>query len=107
AVRSGHDPLGRRELGHAVEVPPFYALQIPGSVFVTFGGLAVDGDLQVLDEEGKPISGLHAIGEILGATATSGAAFCSGMLITPALGFGWILGRRLAESRAGAVPAAC
>lgn len=96
AVRCGHDPLGRVQLTHPIEKPPFYALLTYGTSLVSFGGLAVDGRLRVLDEQGNPIPGLYAAGEILGAAATSGQAFCSGMLLTPSLSFGRWLGRRLA-----------
>jgi fumarate reductase flavoprotein subunit len=41
---------------------------------------------------------LYAAGEALGTSATSGNAFCGGMLATPALGFGRILGRELARA---------
>jgi hypothetical protein len=47
--------------------------------------------------KGNPIKGLYAAGEALGAAATSGNAFCGGMLITPALSFGRILGRKLGQ----------
>jgi predicted oxidoreductase len=64
---------------------------------VTFGGLDVNGELQVLDTDCEPTSGLYAAGEALGAAATSGGDFVGGMLITPALSFGRILGRQLAD----------
>ena len=66
------------------------------ALVATFGGLAVDRDLHVLDGEGRPIPGLFAAGEALGISATSGDSFCGGMLATPALSFGRILGRELA-----------
>lgn len=97
AVASGRDPLGVREPGPPVATPPFYAFVVHGAVVATFGGLAVDAELRVLDERGEPVPGLHAIGELLGASATSGDAFCGGMLATPALAFGRSLGRELAR----------
>jgi predicted oxidoreductase len=73
---------------------------------ITFGGVAVDGELRVVREDGSPVPGLYAAGEALGAAATSGNGFCGGMLATPALSFGRILGRRLAVAAgAGAVAA--
>jgi fumarate reductase flavoprotein subunit len=38
---------------------------------------------------------LYAAGEVLGTAATSGHAFCGGMLLTPALTFGRLLGEWL------------
>jgi fumarate reductase flavoprotein subunit len=97
AARTGVDPLGRRKLDHAISQPPFYAALSYAAALVTFGGLAVDTKLRVLDEAGRPIKGLYAIGEILGLGATSGRAFCSGMMLTPAISFGRMLGDRLAR----------
>ncbi len=94
------DPLDRRTPAHPVTSPPLYALETSATSMISFGGLAVDGDLRVVDDGAKPIPGLYAAGEVLGAAATSGKAFCGGMLVTPSLSFGRILGRRLAGSSA-------
>lgn len=89
------DEFGRTIFLAPIEEAPFYALRINASSLISFGGLAVNADLQVLNTEGSSIQGLYAAGEILGAAATSGNAFCGGMLITPALSFGRLLGKRL------------
>ncbi|WP_350284584.1 FAD-dependent oxidoreductase [uncultured Croceitalea sp.] len=87
--------FGRTYLKDPIKTAPFYALKVHASVLVTFGGIKVNKDLQVLDADGEPMSGIYAAGEVLGLGATSGSSFCSGMAITPALGFGRILGRTL------------
>ena len=51
--------------------------------------------LQVVRRDGTAIANLFAAGEILGAGATQGQAFCGGMMITPALTFGRLLGGRI------------
>jgi fumarate reductase flavoprotein subunit len=56
----------------------------------------------VLDREARPIPNLYAIGEVIGAGATSGAAYTNGMLVTPAITFGRLLGQRLASGQAAA-----
>ena len=89
--------FGRTYLQNSVSKPPFYALLTYASSLVSCGGLAVNGDLQVVDKDDNPIPNLYAIGEIIGAGAMTGNAFCSGMLITPALSFGRILGRNLSK----------
>ena len=99
AARTGRDPLGVAKPGPLVSASPFYAVLINSVVVTTFGGLTVDGRLRVLDAAGQAIPGLYAAGEALGTTATSGGAFCGGMLATPALSFGRILGRTLAARR--------
>ena len=95
-VDNGDDPdFQRTHLEHKIEKAPFYALKVHASVLVTFGGLTVNSDLQVLDTEGKIMKGVYAAGEALGLGALSGNAFCSGMAITPALSFGRLIGRQL------------
>ncbi|WP_350291560.1 FAD-dependent oxidoreductase [uncultured Croceitalea sp.] len=87
--------FGRTYLEDPIKTAPFYALKVHASVLVTFGGIKVNKDLQVLDADEQPMPGIYAAGEVLGLGATSGSSFCSGMAITPALGFGRILGRTL------------
>jgi fumarate reductase flavoprotein subunit len=94
---AGTDEMGRIEPREPLVKPPYYALLIKASSLISFGGIAVNGELQVLDTAGKPIAGLYAAGEVIGAAATSGNAFCGGMLITPALSFGRMLGAKLAK----------
>jgi fumarate reductase flavoprotein subunit len=92
------DPLGRTGADAPLARGPFYALALPAGVLVTFAGIHVDAQLRALDTAGRPIPGLYAAGEVIGGGATSGIAFCGGMLITPALSFGRILGRTLAAA---------
>ncbi|MEM9685413.1 MAG: FAD-dependent oxidoreductase [Bacteroidota bacterium] len=87
--------FGRTYLEDAIAEPPFYALKVHASVLVTFGGIRVSKNLEVLDQNAKVMPGLYAAGEVLGLGATSGGSFCSGMAITPALSFGRMLGRIL------------
>lgn len=98
-VESGEDALGRRHLPAPIAQGPFYAIRQQGCTISSAAGLAVDIDLQVLREDGSAIEGLHAIGEILGAGQTMGKAACGGMMITPALTFGRLLGERIARER--------
>ncbi|MDB9823205.1 FAD-dependent oxidoreductase [Deltaproteobacteria bacterium] len=46
----------------AIEKPPFYAVPLYPGLVSTTGGPAVNGKHQVLDPDGKPISGLYAAG---------------------------------------------
>ena len=98
-VEKGEDPdFGREAPDYPVSTPPFYAVAAHATSLISFGGLHIDARFRVLDASGEPIPGLYAIGEAIGAGATSGNAFCSGMLLTPALSFGRILGRRLGDA---------
>ena len=100
AVAAGVDPeFGRQHLPAPIAVPPFYALHNQGIAVVTFDGLDIDDTFAVRDEDGNRIEGLFAVGEVIGAGATCGNSFCSGMLLTPALVFGKLLGERLSGTR--------
>ncbi len=95
-VRAGSDPLGKKRLDGEIASAPFYAIAMHAGTVIGFAGLNVDGELRVIDQAGAPIPGLYAAGEMLGAAATMGDAYCSGMAVTPAMSLGRILGRRLA-----------
>ncbi|MBR2835536.1 MAG: FAD-binding protein [Coriobacteriales bacterium] len=45
-----------------VATPPFYAFARQASCLTPLGGLEIYGNMQVLDESGKPIEGLYAAG---------------------------------------------
>lgn len=101
ACAAGVDPLGRVQGLVPLVEPPYTAILMRVGASISFGGLAVDGDLRVLDAGGVPIPGLYAAGEILGGAQTSGQSFTGGMLLTPALAFGRLLGLRLGAGRTG------
>ena len=97
-VRQGEpDRFGRTHRPMAIEKAPFYAIAMQGWTLVSFAGLSVNTGFQVLDPERRPIPNLYAIGEVIGAGATSGAAYTNGMLVTPAITFGRLLGARLSK----------
>jgi fumarate reductase flavoprotein subunit len=88
------DPQGLEHRPLAIAKPPFYAIRMQGWTLVSFAGLAVNEQLQVIKPNGEAISNLYAAGEIIGAGATSGNAYTNGMLVTPAITFGRLLGER-------------
>ncbi|PVG80778.1 FAD-binding dehydrogenase [Nocardioides gansuensis] len=97
-VAEGEDPdFGRTHLPAPIACPPFYALRNHAITLVTFTGLDIGADFAVRDGQGRAIPGLYAVGEVIGAGATCGNTFCSGMLMTPALTFGRLLGEALAD----------
>jgi fumarate reductase flavoprotein subunit len=98
-VAGAPDPFGREHRPLPLAEAPFYAVEHVGWSIVGFAGIAVDGQLRVLDSAGAPIEGLHAAGEILGMGTTSGDAFVGGMSVTPAMTFGRLLGERYAQGR--------
>lgn len=94
-VRTGNDPLGRQHHPLPIAKPPFYSIKTQATSVTSAVGLAVDGSLRVLHEDGSVIPGLYAAGELLGAGALQGKAFSGGMMVTPSLTFGRLLGSRL------------
>ena len=50
----------------AIEEPPFYAAPLGAYVFVTLGGLLIDGQMRVMDEDDTIVEGLYAIGNCSG-----------------------------------------
>ena len=89
------DPLGLSHRPLPIAKPPFYAIRMQGWTLISFAGLGVDGNLQVTTAQGRPVPNLYAVGEVIGAGATSGKAYTNGMLVTPGLTFGRLLGKRL------------
>ena len=96
ACLTQQDPQFQRSyLQHPIVTPPYFAILTYAYALISFGGIRVNEQLQVLTEGDIPINNLYAAGEVLGAAATSGEAFCGGMLVTPALSFGKWLGDTL------------
>ncbi|MBT5239772.1 MAG: FAD-dependent oxidoreductase [Rhodospirillaceae bacterium] len=97
AQASGKDALGRSHMPLPIEKGPFYGIRLQSWFLTTFAGIAVGEDLQVIRQDGSKIGGLYAAGELLGTGATSGRAICGGMLVTPAITFGKLLGERILQ----------
>ncbi|MEI6264810.1 MAG: FAD-dependent oxidoreductase [Sphingobacteriia bacterium] len=87
--------FNRTYLEYPIKKAPYYAILVYAYSLISFGGIEVNNSLQVITTDKKSIANLYAAGEILGAAATSGHAFCGGMLLTPALSFGKWLGETL------------
>lgn len=56
--------FGRKTFNGKVENGPFYAAKLQLACHLTFGGLVINGDAQVLNTEGAPIPGLYAAGDV-------------------------------------------
>lgn len=97
-VQTGNDFFGRTHAPRAIASGPFYAIRMQGSAISSAVGLAVDDELRVIRRDGSAIGNLYAAGELLGSGQTMGKAACGGMMVTPALTFGRLLGERLAAS---------
>ena len=78
-------PIDKTNWALALREPPFVAFQVTCGITLTYGGLAIDEQARVQNEEGEAIAGLYAAGELVGglyydrypggAGLTSGAVF--------------------------------
>jgi succinate dehydrogenase/fumarate reductase flavoprotein subunit len=80
-----------------IEHPPFYALNIVPADLGTAVGLCTDGHARVLSERGAVIKGLYACGNDM-ASIMNGNYPGPGITLGPALTFGYIAGRHLAQA---------
>ena len=93
--RRGGDAFGREHLPLPLAKGPFYAITLLGHSATSSTGVVVDGQMRVLRGNGQPVPNLYATGEVLGSGATLGNAFVPGMMLTPALAIGRMLGMTL------------
>ena len=61
------------------------------------GGIDVDMDCRVLDNSGRIIPGLFAVGEVTGSDGINGKAALEGTFLGPGIYMGRIAGRRIAQ----------
>lgn len=90
---AGKDALGRKHMPLPIRDKPFYAIRVQSSQLIGFAGLAVDDRLRVLRENGTSVPNLYAAGEVLGAGQLMGKCYFGGMMVTPALALGRLLGK--------------
>lgn len=95
ARRNFADPLGRVHRPLPIAKPPFYAIVQHGHSATSAVGISVNGNLQAVTATGEAIQGLYAAGEVLGSGAYLGNAFVPGMMITPSMTLGKLLGETL------------
>ena len=94
-VSQRRDRFGREHLPRKIVRAPFYAIRHQGHSTTSTVGLAVNGALNVVRARGEPVRNLYAAGELLGAGQLMGQSFVGGMMVTPAITFGRLLGQRL------------
>jgi fumarate reductase flavoprotein subunit len=83
-----------------IATPPFYAAEIrPAIVCLTSCGPRIDRDARVLDENGRPIPGLYAAGEVAG-NVLGDLYIGGGNSVANAIVFGRVAGRVAAAAAA-------
>ena len=74
---------------------PYYAVRMSFWANLVLGGLRVNGSLQVLDWENKPIKGFYAAGETVGGA--HGNSFLGGNGVSFACASGYAAGQNVAK----------
>ena len=82
-----------------IENGPFYAIKMVIGDLGTYAGIVTDANARALDAEGRVIPGLYAAGNDM-ASIMGGNYPGAGITLGPALTFGYIAGRHLADSAA-------
>jgi fumarate reductase flavoprotein subunit len=91
---AGQDSFGRRAMPLPISGGPYYAVKHYGISICSAAGLAVNADLAPVRQDGSPIDGLYAAGEVIGV-GFLGNAFLSGSIVSAAVTFGRQLGQRV------------
>lgn len=76
---TGGLPLAKSNWAQDISRPPFRAYPVTGGITFTYGGLKVDETGAVLKDDGTPIPGLHACGELVGGVFWGGYPGGSGL----------------------------
>ncbi len=101
AQTKGVDPdFARKHMPLPIQKAPFYAVRQQGMSITSTVGIGVDDKLRVIRADGSPIIGLYAAGEILGSGQLMGKSAVGGMMVTPALTFGRLLGQSMLPLKA-------
>lgn len=88
-----------KEFLFAIEEPPFYATRVAAAILVIVGGLHINTDLQVIDENDEAIPGLYAIGNVAGDSyAVDYPINMPGNSNGRCLTWGWLVGKTVTAS---------
>ncbi|MEQ1802762.1 MAG: FAD-dependent oxidoreductase [Gammaproteobacteria bacterium] len=91
----GKPDAAARQIGK----PPYYAMQLFPLTRKSMGGLAIDANTRVVDDDGQPIPGLYAAGEVTGVAGINGSYGGEGTFLGPSVYLGRLAGQ--ADSRSG------
>ena len=85
-----------------IGTPPYYAMQSWPITRKSMGGVAIDLESRVTDQQGRPIPGLYAVGELTGLAGINGKSALEGTFLGPCV----LTGRAAAWSILGNAGAA-
>ena len=96
-AKEGKDSVFGRARGvKPIDTAPYYIAATANAITSTYGGVAVDGRMAVVDWFGMPIEGLYAAGEVVGGF--HGAGYFSASSLSSSATFGLEAGRNAALS---------
>ena len=94
--------VNKTNWANTIDEGPYCAFQVGCGVTFTFGGLRINGDAQVLDEDLEPIQGLYAAGELVGGLFYFNYPGGTGLMAGSV--FGRIAGNSAGEAAIQAMP---
>ena len=100
---AGHDDdFGKNASDlHPIRTAPFYASTLTAKVLVIASGLNVNGQMEVLTPEGEPLTGLYAVGNVMGNFFANDYPICApGLSHGRCHTLGALLGRAVATGQA-------
>ncbi|MGZ8230558.1 MAG: flavocytochrome c [Burkholderiales bacterium] len=87
--------FGRPDMPRPLIHPGFHAIEIRPGIHYTMGGVAIDTRARVLGQDGRPVPGLFAAGEVTGGV--HGGNRLGGNSISETITFGRIAGREATQ----------
>lgn len=90
------EAFGREDMPRALEVGPYYAVEVAPAIHHTMGGLVITTQAEVVNTQGEVIKGLFAAGEVTGGI--HGNNRLGGNALADITTFGRIAGEKAAES---------
>ena len=102
-IEAGEDiDFGRFSIGDEtppkIAQPPLYAVQMFPMTRKNMGGVAIDHQARALDQSGRVIPGLYAVGELTGSVGINGKHGLDSMFLGPAILTGRLAGQSIAVS---------
>ncbi len=97
-AREGRDPqFGKETITQTIDKPPFYWGKERLYIHTTLGGIVINERTEVMSVQGRPLTGLYAVGETVGGVF--GDNRLGGIAITAAIVLGREAGRQVAQRR--------
>jgi succinate dehydrogenase/fumarate reductase flavoprotein subunit len=96
---SGPPSRGALHTPRRLARPPFYAMQLRPLTRKSMGGVVIDADCRVVDQQQRRIPGLYAAGELTGLAGINGKAGLEGTFLGPSMLTGRVAGRTAEADR--------